>query len=437
MIGRYWRRSVFALAGLVLVFLLASCQQVTTPTPTPVTTPIPPIALTASGGGAKASGKIAPTQKVELGFPTAGRVQQVSVAVGQQVSAGDALVVLDQTAAEATVAQARAALTQTWAALAELQSDPQPATLAAAQAALDAAQARLDQLTEAATPAQLAAAQAEVTAAQIAQEQLSAGPTQTELIIAQATLSNTAVALQAAQVAYDEVAWRTDVPMLPESWQWQAATNNYTAAEAQYDALFTKPDASEAALATARVAQAQAALDQLLHPATESQIAEAEANVRAAQAELDLLSADIQAEKVAVAQAAVVEASAGLQHAEADLAATTLRAPFTGTITTLNVNAGQAVSPGQPLLTLADLSQLQVETTDLSERDVAQVQLGQTATIFVGPLGIELPGSVVQIAPQATVIGGDVVYTVVVALTEQADNLRWGMSVEVTIAGGQ
>jgi len=48
------------------------------------------------------------------------------------------------------------------------------------------------------------------------------------------TLSNTAVALQAAQVAYDEVAWRTDVAMLAESWQWQAATNNYTAAKAQY-----------------------------------------------------------------------------------------------------------------------------------------------------------------------------------------------------------
>jgi len=433
MIGRYWRRSGFALAGLIFALLLASCQQVATPPPTPVVTPIPPIGLTASGGGAKASGKIVPAQKVELGFPTVGRVQQVSVVVGQQVSAGDALIVLDQTAAAASVAQARAALTQTQAALAELQADPQPATLAAAQAALDAAQARLAQLTEAASPAQLAAAQAEVTAAQTAQAQLSAGPSQAERIIAQATLSNTAVALRAAQVAYDEVAWRTDVAMLPESWQWQTATNNYTAAKAQYDALFAEPDASEAALAHVRVAQAQAALDRLLHPATESQIAEAEAHVRAAQAELDLLAAGIQTEKLAVAQAAVAEADAGLQRAESALADLILRAPFTGTVTTLNVNAGQAVSPGQPLLMLANLNELQAETTDLSERDVAQVELGQAATVFVGPLGVELQGSVVQIAPQATVIGGDVVYTVVVALTEQPDNLRWGMSVEVTV----
>jgi multidrug resistance efflux pump len=113
----------------------------------------------------------------------------------------------------------------------------------------------------------------------------------------------------------------------------------------------------------------------------------------------------------------------------------TLRAPFTGTITTVDANVGQAVSPGQPLLTLADLSRLQVETTDLSERDVAQVEPGQVVSVFVGPLGVEVPGRVVQIAPQASVIGGDVVYTVVVALTEQPENLRCGMSVEVTVVG--
>jgi hypothetical protein len=36
-------------------------------------------------------------------------------------------------------------------------------------------------------------------------------------------------------------------------------------------------------------------------------------------------------------------------------------------------------------------------------------------------------------APQTTVIGGDVVYTVVVDPDEQPADLRWGMSVEVEI----
>ena len=40
----------------------------------------------------------------------------------------------------------------------------------------------------------------------------------------------------------------------------------------------------------------------------------------------------------------------------------------------------------------------------------------------------------IRIAPQASVIGGDVVYTVIIALDEQPADLRWGMSVDVEIA---
>ncbi len=40
----------------------------------------------------------------------------------------------------------------------------------------------------------------------------------------------------------------------------------------------------------------------------------------------------------------------------------------------------------------------------------------------------------VEIAPQANTIGGDVVYPVTIALDEQPPGLRWGMSVEVEIA---
>jgi hypothetical protein len=40
---------------------------------------------------------------------------------------------------------------------------------------------------------------------------------------------------------------------------------------------------------------------------------------------------------------------------------------------------------------------------------------------------------VVGIAPQATTIGGDVVYTVIVELGELPPDLRWGMSTEVEI----
>jgi HlyD family secretion protein len=45
-----------------------------------------------------------------------------------------------------------------------------------------------------------------------------------------------------------------------------------------------------------------------------------------------------------------------------------------------------------------------------------------------------VPGRVVRILPQAELLGGDVVYPVVIELDEQPAELRWGMSVEVEIA---
>jgi hypothetical protein len=47
---------------------------------------------------------------------------------------------------------------------------------------------------------------------------------------------------------------------------------------------------------------------------------------------------------------------------------------------------------------------------------------------------MEIPGRVVRIAPQATIIGGDVVYTVLVELEQHPPDLRWGMSVDVEIS---
>jgi multidrug resistance efflux pump len=221
--------------------------------------------------------------------------------------------------------------------------------------------------------------------------------------------------------------------MLPESRDLQQATNTMEAAQARYDALSAGPNADLVAAGRARVAQAQSALDQQLSPATPSRIAEVEAQVRNAQAALDLLRAGARSEELAAAAITVTEAEATLQRAEADLANTSLRTPLTGTVPALGVNAGEMVNAGDVVAPVADLGHLRVETTDLSERDVARVAAGQPATVFVEPLNADVPGRVTQIAPAATVIGGDVVYMVVVELDEQPSGLRWGMTAQVEI----
>ena len=418
----------------ILLLGLAGCSQPPTPVPTPAATPLPPVALVRTGEGPiTASANVVPAQSADLAFATAGQLTAIAVAVGDLAPAGTLLLALDDGDAQGALAQAQAAYFRAQALQAQVLAEPTDPALAAAQAQLDTAQARLDQLAESGRPAEVKAAEAELYAAQAAYQQLFAGPGDAALIVARAALFNAQAAVQQAQSAYDRVKWSADIGALPESRLLQQATTNLEAAQATYDGLFVEPDAGATAAAQARIQQAAAALDRVQAPATAAQLAEAEAQVRAAQAQRDALTAGAGNEAIAVAAGAVAEARAAMVRAENLLARYQLSAPFTGTVTAVAVTAGEMVQPGAPVLTLADLAHLQVETTDLSERDVVFVRVGQAARVLVEPLDREIMGRVTSVAPQASRIGGDVVYTVRIDLDEQLPELRWGMSAEVEI----
>lgn len=283
------------------------------------------------------------------------------------------------------------------------------------------ADAVLVQLDDLMAQAVVTQAQSALLRVQASLTDLQSGPRPQEILVVQAQLEASQARL--AQLSAD-----------PQPETISAARADLAAAQARYVAVITGPG-DVTATALAQVQQAQARLNQILTPATESQLAEAQAQVRGVEAELALLTAGPSQESLAAAMAAVAEAEAVLQRAQAEVTELTLRAPFTGTVTTLKVNGGEMVQPGQAVLTLANLSQLQVETTDLSERDVAGVTVGRAATVYVEALDLEIAGRVLRIAPQPSTIGGDVVYTTVIALEQQPPGLRWGMSVEVEILG--
>jgi RND family efflux transporter MFP subunit len=129
----------------------------------------------------------------------------------------------------------------------------------------------------------------------------------------------------------------------------------------------------------------------------------------------------------------VAQAQAALEIAQINLAGATLTAPFDGTIASVDVIPGELVQSDQPVVTLATLDDLQIETTDLSERDIANVGLGAPASISVEALGETFTGKVVRISPVADTVGGDVVFKVTIAFDSQPRGLLWGMTAEVTI----
>ncbi|MFZ5818352.1 MAG: efflux RND transporter periplasmic adaptor subunit [Chloroflexota bacterium] len=138
-------------------------------------------------------------------------------------------------------------------------------------------------------------------------------------------------------------------------------------------------------------------------------------------------------EQILKADAKVAQKQAALETAKASLAQGTLAAPFAGAVIVIDVKPGEYVQPGQAVIVLADLANLQIETTDLGERNVATVATGQPASVYVEALDKEFPGKVSRISPISETIGGDVVFRVTVQLDEQPPALLWGMSADVEI----
>jgi RND family efflux transporter MFP subunit len=133
------------------------------------------------------------------------------------------------------------------------------------------------------------------------------------------------------------------------------------------------------------------------------------------------------------ADARVQQAQATLDLVQINLTEGTLAAPFDGVVASLNVIPGEFVSSDQAAVTLATLNTFQIETTDLSERDITNAKIDSPANISIEALNETFKGKVISISPKAETVGGDVVFKVTIAFAEQPENLLWGMTAEVTI----
>jgi RND family efflux transporter MFP subunit len=133
------------------------------------------------------------------------------------------------------------------------------------------------------------------------------------------------------------------------------------------------------------------------------------------------------------ADAKVQQAQAALELAEIALAEGTLTAPSDGTVTLLHVIPGEFVPADQAVITLATLDTLQVETSDLSERDITKISIGAPVNIYIEALKEDVRGRVISISPRANTVSGDTVFKVTIAFDEQPEQVLWGMTAVVNI----
>jgi macrolide-specific efflux system membrane fusion protein len=136
------------------------------------------------------------------------------------------------------------------------------------------------------------------------------------------------------------------------------------------------------------------------------------------------------------AETQLADASTTQNQLETTRAHATLVAPEAGTVTAVNVVAGETAPSGDAMVVQS--AGLEV-TGDVVESDVSSVKVGQTATVTIDAVGATVSGSVTAVAPSATASqnGSVVTFAVTVALKDPPAAVRPGMSAQVSVTIAQ
>ena len=208
-------------------------------------------------------------------------------------------------------------------------------------------------------------------------------------------------------------------------------------------ALEAQKTAAESNLAQARlnVLNAQDALDQATDRYDADESDENKAKLDAAQANLNLAgkalaaledNAGIDPDLLAAAEARVQSAKAALESAGVLIDTRTLNATMGGTVVDLDLQSGELVTAGMPVMTIADYSAWLVKTDNLTELEVARVSLGQKVKVVLDALPeTTLEGEVTHINARYEEKRGDITYTVTIRLAQSDPAMRWGMTAAV------
>lgn len=454
------RNKQLSLFALCLIFFLSACSPAADEAAIPDSTAVDLTPVVS------ATGEVVPEQEALLSVSAGGVIEDVLAKKADTVKAGQVLVLLEGTEQQlAAVSAAELELLNAQFALEALSKDTD---LLAAQAlqSVGAAERALEDLNnpelqqalalQAVTDAQKAVQHAERNL-----EILTKPPTQTVIDQAYANMLLAEKKLNATLEQIEDIEWQfkkySASSKLPANIKKEILTRlrqalkgleikrtqvqlAYNNSQTKYNNLLAPPEPvdvqvaqSELATAQALLSEAERELERVLNGPQTGELALLEVQIEKGYRDFETYSAGPDPDDVAVAEARIANAEAQLAAAKATIADLELVAPFDGVISAVHINPSEWVAPGSPVLLIADLSHLQVETTDLSEIDVAQISVGDTAIVTLDALpDLVLEGTVISIAPKAAA-GAGVNYPVIIELSEIPAALRWGMTAFVDI----
>jgi HlyD family secretion protein len=346
-------------------------------------------------GVIRVSGNIEITD-AEVSFKIPGRVQVRSVDEGQLVDADQIVARLDATDLEQEVALRRAEVGAAEAALAELEAGTRPQEIAQAEAARRKAAVWLEELLAGSRPQEIAAAEAEVRRAQ-------------------------------AEVNRHKDDYERQRTLHREE---VISTREYEAARAGY------------LVAEARLREAEERLKLVREGPRAEQIEQGRAALAKARAELALLEEGPRQETIEQARARLQQARETLALAETRLGYAILPSPLSGVVLSENVEAGEYVAAGTPVVTVGDLANVWLRAY-VNETDLGRVKVGQKVEVTTDTYPDKVyDGRLAFIAPEAEFTPKNVqtheervklVYRIKVEIPNPAMELKPGMPADARI----
>jgi len=345
------------------------------------------------------SGNIEVTD-AEVSFRIAGHVEERLLSEGDTVERGQVVATLDRRELEREIALRQAEVKGASAALDELLAGSRPEEIAAAEAAVQQVQAGLDELLAGSRPQEVKAAMASLDRAKTEAE------------------------LQRSEYERQKRLYEKEV-----------------ISKKEYEAFVAAHEAAEA-----RLKEANEHLELVREGPRKEQIEQARAAVAQARERYELVRKGPRQETIEQARARFEQADAALALAQTRLGYTTLASPLSGVVLSDNVEAGEYVSPGTPVLTVGDLDNVWLRAY-INENDLGRVKVGQPVRVTTDTYpGKVYEGRVSFIASEAEFTPRNVqtqkqrvklVYRVKIDIPNPETELKPGMPADAEIVVGE
>jgi HlyD family secretion protein len=311
------------------------------------------------------SGTIEATQS-NLAFQINGRVREVLVDEGQSVQKDQLLAALNKEEFEAQRDQSQANLTRSIETMKQLE--------------------KIFEVNQKSLPAEVERAEASVKIYQSQLADLESGYRHQEIEQARLAVQQARIAMEEAQkdkIRFDNLFQRKIVAEKDKD----AANLKYVTALKEYERAEESLKLLQEGFRKESIETARARLD--------------EARAALKQARSNLKRIEASAQDVKAAKAAIASASATLEMSKIQLAYTELKAPFDGILISRNVEPGEVVSPGREVLSLSDLSEVDLKVF-VDETEIGKVKPAQKVEVKTDTFPDRVyTGTVSFISPEA------------------------------------